>query len=154
MHMNGFKYNDGGRAAAGYKGSTGDCVCRAIAIATGVPYQEVYDALNLLGSRERPRGKRQRSHSRTGVWRGSYQPYLEHLGWRWVPTMGIGKGCVVHLRANELPPGRLVVRISRHLTCVIDGVINDTFDPREMEWTGENGRMARCVYGYFTKEQP
>ena len=37
--------NDGGRAAVGYKGQAGDCVTRAIAIATGKPYQEVYDAL-------------------------------------------------------------------------------------------------------------
>ena len=40
-----FIVNDGGRAEAGYKGGAGDCVCRSIAIATGRPYQEVYDAL-------------------------------------------------------------------------------------------------------------
>ena len=34
-------YSDGGRAAAGYKGDAGDCVTRAIAIATEIPYQEV-----------------------------------------------------------------------------------------------------------------
>ena len=28
-----FNFNDGGRAKAGYKGRTGDCVARAIAIA-------------------------------------------------------------------------------------------------------------------------
>ena len=37
--------DDGGRAAAGYVGNTGDCVTRSIAIATGLPYKEVYDAL-------------------------------------------------------------------------------------------------------------
>ena len=30
-----YAFDDGGRAPAGYKGTTGDCVCRAIAIATG-----------------------------------------------------------------------------------------------------------------------
>lgn len=40
-----FQFDDGGRAQAGYKGSTGDCVTRAIAIATGKPYSEVYDAI-------------------------------------------------------------------------------------------------------------
>src|SRR5262245_46562233 len=29
-----FVYDDGGRAAAGFKGKAGDCVCRAIALAT------------------------------------------------------------------------------------------------------------------------
>jgi hypothetical protein len=41
-----FQYDDGGRAAAGYKGKAGDCTCRAISIATGLPYQHVYDLLN------------------------------------------------------------------------------------------------------------
>ena len=45
-----FVFHDGGRAAAGYKGMTGDCVTRSIAIATGKTYQEVYDALNQLAS--------------------------------------------------------------------------------------------------------
>ena len=42
-----WQYDDGGREAAGYKGTTGDCVTRAIAIACELPYQEVYDALNI-----------------------------------------------------------------------------------------------------------
>jgi len=44
-----WQFNDGGRAAAGFHGETGDCVCRAIAIATGKPYAEVYDELSALG---------------------------------------------------------------------------------------------------------
>ena len=43
--METFKFNDGGREAAGYKGKTGDCVCRSIAIVTGLPYQQGYEAL-------------------------------------------------------------------------------------------------------------
>ena len=31
-----YKYNDGGRSRAGFKGKTGDCGVRAIAIATGL----------------------------------------------------------------------------------------------------------------------
>lgn len=138
-----FVFHDGGRDAAGYKGSTGDCVTRSIAIATGKPYQEVYDALNRLAQTERVgKGKRKRSNSRTGVFRRTYQRYLESLGWRWTSTMKIGSGCQVHLRASELPPGPLVVRVSRHLTAVIDGVIYDTHDCSRAG--------TRCVYGYFS----
>ena len=63
-----FVFDDGGRAAADYKGTTGDCVTRAVAIATGLPYQEVYDAVNALATGERT-GKRTRgkSNARTGV---------------------------------------------------------------------------------------
>ena len=35
-----FVNNDGGRAAAGYRGQAGDCVVRSIAIVTGLPYQK------------------------------------------------------------------------------------------------------------------
>jgi hypothetical protein len=75
------------------------------------------------------------------MWKVVYRPYLESLGWRWVPTMGIGQGCKVHLRAEELPPGRLIVKLSKHLVAVIDGVIHDTYDPTR--------RGTRCVYGFF-----
>jgi len=42
-------HNDGGREAAGYKGTTGDCVCRSIAIATERSYQEIYDPVKKRG---------------------------------------------------------------------------------------------------------
>ena len=39
------KIDDGGRAAAGYKGKAGDCVVRSIAIATNLSYQKIYNDL-------------------------------------------------------------------------------------------------------------
>ena len=137
-----FQFDDGGRAAAGYKGQAGDCVVRAIAIATGRPYQQVYDLVNRAAVHERT-GKRKRgvSNARTGVYRTSIRRVMKTLGWVWTPTMQIGSGCTVHLRADELPPGRLVVSVSKHLTTVIDGVIHDTHDCSR--------RGTRCVYGYW-----
>lgn len=74
-------HDDGGRAAAGFKGTTADCVCRAIAIATEVPYADVYAMLALEGSRERTgRRKRGRSHPRTGVYNHALRRVLERLG--------------------------------------------------------------------------
>lgn len=143
--MSNFVRNDGGRARAGFKGSaSGDCVTRAIATAAGLPYEEVYNALNLAAEGERPRSGKRRSNARTGVLRRTYEPYLLGLGFRWVSTMAIGQGCKVHLRASELPAGRLVVRVSRHLCAVIDGVVHDTTDP------SRGGK--RCVYGYYVRQ--
>jgi hypothetical protein len=137
-----FHFNDGGRLAAGYKGKAGDCVVRAIAIATGCPYQQIYDMVNRAAVHERT-GKRKRgtSNARTGVYKTSIKRVMKSLGWVWTPTMQIGSGCTVHLRAGELPPGRLVVSVSKHLTAVIDGVIHDTHDCSR--------RGTRCVYGYW-----
>jgi len=140
-----FVYDDGGRGDAGYKGHTGDCVVRAISIATGLPYQEVYDAINHEAKRERiSKRKRTRSGARTGVHKATTRRFMESLGWTWVPTMTVGGGCKVHLRPGELPKGRrLVVSVSKHLVAVIDGVIHDTADP------SRGG--VRCVYGYWQK---
>lgn len=144
-----FQVNDGGRAAAGYKGKAGDCVCRAVAIASGRPYQEIYDRL-AKGNAAQRKGKRSRPSKGDGqetadhgiiVRRKWFKDYMVELGATWVPTMKIGSGCQVHLRSDELPAGRLVVAVSRHYTTVINGVINDTYD------CSREG--TRCVYGYW-----
>jgi len=145
MSLGTFHHNDGGRAAAGFKGSAGDCVTRAVTIATQQDYRTVYDALSdgCKTQRLTRRSPRRKVSARNGVnvrrlW---FKRYLEDLGWVWVPTMQIGSGCTVHLRRDELPAGRLIVSVSRHYTCVIDGVIHDTHDP------SRDG--TRCVYGYW-----
>lgn len=134
-------YNDGGRAESGYKGKTGDCVTRAIAIATGKPYKEVYDLVNRISKEERVRSGRKKSSARTGVKRKSVRDLLAELGAEWVPTMSIGSGCRVHLRAEELPKGTIIASLSGHIVAVIDGVIHDTYDPSR--------EGTRCVYGYW-----
>lgn len=142
--IHGWVKDDGGRAAAGFKGDTGDCVVQAIAIATEEPYEAVYRGINEYAADERPRGHGRRSTARNGVRRAIYERYLVDRGWRWVPTMTIWSGCKVHLRADELPNGRIIARVSKHVCAVINGVVHDTHDP------SRDG--TRCVYGYFTKE--
>jgi len=140
-----FEFNDGGRQKAGFKGHTGDCVTRAIAIVTGKPYKEVYDTINTMSINERiTKRKKKKSNSRTGVFRKTYQKYLESLGYEWIPTMQIGQGCKIHLRSDELPSGHLIIRVTKHITTMIDGVINDTYDCSR--------QGTRCVYGYFRKK--
>jgi len=143
-----FKYNDGGRAAAGYKGKTGDCVTRSLAIVTGLPYQGVYDFLsNGCRTQRITRGGRYKSSASNGVntKRKWFRDYMEALGFQFVATMRIGSGCKTHLRSEELPKGRLLVSCSKHYTAVIDGVIHDTHDP------SRDG--TRCVYGYWVKKE-
>lgn len=139
-----YQYNDGGREAAGYRGKAGDCVCRSIAIASGIPYDEVYEILAAGTGNQRAgkRGKRKAS-ARAGINtnRQWFKHQMEAMGFVWIPTMKVGAGCKVHLREGELPSGRLVVSVSKHYTAVIDGVIHDTHDP------SRGG--TRCVYGYW-----
>lgn len=116
-----------------------DCVVRAIAIATEIPYDEVAKQINHLADEVYFDG----SDAKHGVHKKLYKDFLRGLGWTWTPTMGIGTGCKVHLRDGELPMGRLIVSVSRHLVAVIDGVINDRSD------CSRDG--TRCVYGYWSK---
>ena len=142
-----FVYDDGGRKAAGFKGNAQDCVCRAIAIAAEMPYRDVYNLINEFAKHEdvgMNRGHK-RSNARTGVYKPLIREIMASLGWTWVPTMFVGSGCRVHLKRSELPPGRLVVNVSRHSVAVIDGVIHDTQD------CSRGG--TRCVYGYFVKKE-
>lgn len=88
-------YDDGGRKDAGYKGKTGDCCCRAIAIATGLPYKEVYNMINEYAKGERSTKKL--SNARTGVRKETARKIMTDLGWEWHPTMQVGSGCKVHL---------------------------------------------------------
>lgn len=154
---------DGGRAAAGFRGTAGDCVARAIAIASGRPYQEVYDALAAgMGSHRARRGRKQVRSARNGVnvrapW---FKRQMAAWGFTWTATVKIGTGCKVHLAKGELPMGRLVVRVTKHVTAVIDGVVHDTYDPqafttwfKEPVFDSRDGVVdrvsGRCVYGYW-----
>lgn len=146
-----YKYNDGGRKEAGYKGDAGDCVTRAISIVADLPYQKVYDDLTNLTRHIRLTSNKKWTYNaspkddtaRTGVKKDVCRKYLLDLGFKWTPTMFIGQGCKVHLRQGELPMGKLIVSVSRHLVAVINGVINDTYDCSR--------DATRCVYGYWQK---
>jgi hypothetical protein len=139
--------DDGGRSKSGIPRAdqeVGDCVARAQR-----PYREVHDALvvrsvehahvdnSTYGKWQRRRGGVRAFDADHGCSDGAYGPYLESLGWKFTST----KDQRIRLRADELPPGRLIVKVHQHLVAVIDGVIHDTHD------SGGAGR--RPVYGYY-----
>lgn len=147
-----FVRDDGGREAAGFRGGAGDCVVRSIAIAAQLPYRQVYEDLrqaNASYALERDNKVsrhlvRRGASPRDGNHRDVFHDYILSHGFEWVPTMKVGAGCQVHLRPDELPTGILIVKVSKHLTAVIDGVIRDTHNP------SRGGK--RCVYGYYFKK--
>lgn len=133
-----WELNDGGREAAGFRGDAGDCVTRAVAIATGRDYRDVYDELAQLvkdsgGSKS----------ARNGIPKKLVRQYIVSQGFEWVPTMKVGQGATVHLKEDELPRGTIIASVSKHVVAVIDGVLHDTHNP------SRGG--SRCVYGYYRK---
>jgi hypothetical protein len=161
-----FIYDDGGRAAAGFRGSAGDCGVRAIAIAAELPYAGVYETMTALLHEMKVKNP----SPRNGLPMNVMKEYMRILGWSWTPTMLIGSGCTVHLAPGELPEGRIICRVSKHFVAVINGVIYDTHDCGERGVTvyppGSRGPIPkgarelpngagwayepqRCVYGYW-----
>ena len=148
-----FIQSDGGRAAAGFRGEAGDCATRAIAIALGLPYRQVYEELQdrqrlWLRTGRPSKAKRamlakSSSSVRNGTAKAVITDFLSDRGWIWTPTMHVGRGTQVHLRADELPAGRLICRLSRHVAAVVDGVLHDTHD------CSRDG--CRAVYGFYSE---
>lgn len=135
-----WRYDDGGRAQAGYKGKAGDCICRAIAIACDRPYAEVYKALNALC---RPHWKSPRSQTpsaRFGMSREIYEPLLIAEGWlyRKFPRLELFTEKYVPLE------GRSIVPLPSHICAVVHGVIRDTYDCSD---------KGTCwIHGYYRRE--
>lgn len=127
-----YKYNDGGRAAAGFKGNAGDCVVRALAIALNLDYKELYKKL------AKANGKLGRAKSaRNGVAKEIYEKVLRQYGYRWcqAPKFDGRKA-----RTTDMRAGVVICRQANHLVTVIDGVAHDIFDSTQ-----------RMVYGYYAK---
>ena len=131
-----WNYNDGGREDAGYNVKADDCVTRALAIASEISYKEAYKtAWNWIGR-----------SPRNGFPKKEVRKFLEAQGFKWKPLMRIGSGCTNNVSLEGIPSvkGTFILKLSSHLTTVIDGVINDTYDP------SRGG--TRCIYGYYVLE--
>ena len=127
-------YNDGGRSKY-FKGKAGDCVCRAISIASNRDYKEVYDSL-----------KKALGTPRNGVFtkNKAFKDWMVANGFVWTPCSGIGVKTSVHFIEGELPKGRLVCSVAKHYVAVVDDKVYDTWDSRYNSFN-----EVRRIYGYW-----
>ena len=123
-----YKYNEGGRGEH-YKGLVGDCVTRAITIATELPYDVVYNALfdiakNYKGNSKLAKRIRQRPSPRNGCYNEVSGEFLKALNIKEVRSK---------LKINNpmFYEGRYIVYVRRHYIAIIDGVVHDTWDSRK-----------------------
>lgn len=147
-----FIYNDGGRSNYFKAKNVGDCVTRAIAIATGIDYLEIYKCLKELAKKEsvkHHRGHKQ-SSVRDGVFKETWKKYLKKLEdahkLEKIKCCEIGSRNKIHLTDDELPTnGTYIIQCAKHLTCIKDGVLYDTWDCQINEYTDE----PRLVYAMW-----
>lgn len=126
-----FVHNDGGRLAAGFKGSAGDCGVRAAAIVSRRSYREVYDELFAMQceyiSRKR-KLKNKKASPRNGVYRDVLHDYMTANGATYIAFAGIGKPPIrVFQVAAHYSQRRLILRLARHYSTLIDGCNHDTW---------------------------
>lgn len=127
-------FDDGGRAAAGYKGTAGDCGARAMAIALQIEYKQAYSEI-AEANKSLGYGK----SARNGVHKDTLGAILARHGYRWYPAPKfVGRKAY----AADMPKGRVIARMSKHFAAVIDGVVHDTFDS-----------TYKMVYGYWSITQ-
>ena len=126
-----FKHNDGGRSIYFGKRQTGDCVVRAIAIATNKHYRDVWHDLLKISKR-------------TGFMpnnRETYETYLiKHLGWYKHKCLRQANG--KKYLVKQVYHKQAIILTRGHLTAMVDGVVNDLFD------CGDSYHNR-----YFTKEK-
>lgn len=146
-----FQLDDGGRAAAGYKGKARDCVVRAISIAEGRDYSDVYrdlgQASKQYASTHNNKVARKIEHCgsspRNGVFKEVYMEYLKSRGWRYI-SHGANR-----LDLRLAPFGRVIIRTNKHLVTMLDHVIHDSFDSRWTNFYGEP-QLIKAI-GYFIR---
>ena len=125
-----FVYDDGGRLAAGYKDPAGDCVCRAVAIASGRPYAEVRDRLRRGTGRVRHSKRRPSPDNGIYIRARWFTLLMQEFGFEWVDK-------------PDLPDvGRMVVMTRTHAFAVIDTTARDT----------HMRRLADRRFGYWIKQ--
>lgn len=147
-----FVYSTGGREKYFKAENVGDCVCRAISNAANLDYMTVYKMIQEFSKNKKCSKK---SSARNGVSKDIVDKLLKNLGWTKVVTCKVGYGVQMHLTEEELPKGNLIVRVSKHLTNVRDGVIHDTYDCSVQEYFDNFGNRIvnnkRAVYAYWVK---
>ena len=154
-----YQYDDGGRSKY-FKGETGDCVVRAIAIATGEDYKLIYDQLTQanklymetkntkLSKRMKNTKSRKSGTPRGGNFKQIYKLFLEAKGWKWVSLMKFGSS--ERTKLDQLTKlGTIIVSVPKHLLCMKDGVVLDIWDSRYSFWL--EVKSIKTANGYFRR---
>lgn len=126
--------------AAGFPdGGVGDCVTRAFAIASGLPYAIVHAKITTLVLRNNPGRRRTRTaDSGIPVSQRWFKDYMKRIGFVWVPACDGTRLVREHIPAK----GRLIVSMRSHYVAVIDGTIRDFCDPRNASFYGDKELVA------------
>jgi len=135
--MKPFLKTDGGRKSAFPNSDrrAGDCVIRAITIATGKPYKQIWKELFSIALE-------------TGNFPNADSvcvTYLESEGWERVK---FGKK-LVRMNSHKIPKDKTIICHTRgHWVAMMNGIVNDTWDS-----TTNSMEKSNRVFSYYIKEK-
>ena len=153
--MIGYRYHDGGRATPGFKGDTGDCAIRALAILTGIFYADVYRRMAICMKRagnaasgsaycQRPRGGLNSTVSPRAVQNLVKASYgLRRIKLAPGPRPTWTEAWTLY--------GDCLVDTARHVAAMVGGNLRDTFhgrlyDGRDYGGTVADERKAQSIW--------
>lgn len=113
-----YQFNDGGRFLAGYSGGAGDCVVRALSIATGSSYSNMYEFVNRTARCFESHSK-VKSSNVYGIYSNSVKGIMKILRLKWIAKKSNGM-LVIPTK------GTYIVSLIGHVCAVVDGTIHDT----------------------------
>ena len=140
--MIGYRYDDGGRRAAGYRGDTGDCVVRAIAICAGKDYKAVYltmaehmrrNGYAASGNAYATSERRRKAPRRRGQLRVKdvQDRVLEVHGFR---KVRLPSGVRPTFTEAHERYGDCIVGTTKHMAAIVGGALRDIWDGRTYAW--------------------
>ena len=122
--------------SAGYKGDAGDCLARAIVIATIGDYKTVYKHIAQTMKKhgypasadfytigKKKRGKRSPRQLQDDI--------LIDYGFH---KVSLGRGTRPTYTEAHLEFGNCIVTTTKHFAALVDGAVRDTFDERTYDW--------------------
>lgn len=137
----------GGREKYYHKTNVKDCVIRAICNATGNDYKKTYDEVKtelIIYNRKLYRSSTKHNSPRNGVPHNVTKKYIEKvLGWTYHK---IEPGSI--LGEYEFGKGTFLVNLNRHVTCIKDDVLYDSWDCSQ----GKGRKRNPMILGYWSKE--
>ena len=137
-----YQHDDGGRRAAGYRGRTGDCIVRAIAICTGQDYRAIYltmaeqmkrNGYTASGNAYATSERNRRAPRRRGQLNAKrvQNHVLELHGFRKVRLPAGARPTFTEAHRRY---GDCIVGTTKHMAAIVDGALRDTWDGRTYEW--------------------
>lgn len=124
-----FQKHDGGRSVSRRPKQQNDCTVRALAVATGMPYDDAYDILKEAGRQSSRKFKMPEWMSKQPLAALRFEK-MTFPSVKGQPRMNPVRFC------SQFPYGTFIVRTAKHVFVIRDGVAIDT----------EQEPAERCIY--------